>query len=407
MSQANIPRCDYSDLPREWCAHCTGAVIDAGAPRRWDDTKAPTPSPRSPLARPVVFAPRLPKKAKRPEQGCYRDGEGDWLVDVHEDDCTDGDTCRGCAPCRVDGDGNPTRHCAACRGVGVHLGTGELVCPYCVADTRADLATIEQLYALMPTEAVHHGVDSEAAALAGPVPDVGQWLAERAAAIAGGWWHGAVLEWLDPHHPLTVLGWWDMAIREDYDSPTDERVTVTGAVAYLSSQLTAIARDPHQDFPVMAKEIRTCRVHLETVGHDSRTPELGAPCPRCPADEDRKPPRLVHHRNAADTTGAQDRWVCPANGAHWWYEADYRLRVGQDHLKHARELTMSDMSKRLGIAPGTLRRWASTTRVDGEDVPPLLNACGRSADQRKLYRVADVEALRDQRASRHQESRTV
>ena len=65
----------------------------------------------------------------------------------------------------------PETHCAM-RGRCPHhvdVEVGQVTCPRCVGRTRKDLEHVELLYATMPAEAVHAGLDSEAANLAGPV----------------------------------------------------------------------------------------------------------------------------------------------------------------------------------------------------------------------------------------------
>lgn len=195
----------------------------------------------------------------------------------------------------------------------------------------------------------------------------------------------------DKHHPVTVLGWWDIAFREDYDQPSGLRITVSRAVAYLSGMLGTIAQDPEQDWPEFAREVRSCRSHLEAVLHDGEQVERGAPCPTCCDDEreegDPEPPALVLKR-AQDTSGAKDRWVCRRCKGRWTV-AEYRLRVGQDHLRYADRLTASDMLRQHRIRPGSLTGWAALGKVHKR---------GKDESGRQLYDVADAVAMRDRRA---------
>lgn len=197
----------------------------------------------------------------------------------------------------------------------------------------------------------------------------------------------------DEHHPLSVLGWWEMALREDYGPATNKRITVASAADYLDRMLHRLANDPAQDFPLFAREVATCRAHMEAVLHDSRQPERGAPCPNCPQPA----PRLSKRYDDEDRTGASDRWTCPACGS-WWSEADYRLRVGARYVEHADRLTAQQLADRLRVPIGTIRSWASPTRVsiDGArtEEPPKLKAVGRTESGQKLYPVAVAESLR-------------
>ena len=234
-------------------------------------------------------------------------------------------------PSKTDEYGDPTKHCTARRSCSVHIGRDELTCPRCIGRTRASIGWIVNLAALMPTEALSAGVHSEAANLAGPAADPEAWSWRKVAARQGVAWHVSLLEDDDEHHPLTVLGRWAMMLAEDWghDLP---RLDVATAAAYLDRNLARLANDPEQDFPLFAREIRTCRSHLESVLHNGQAAERGAPCPDCVARE-RKPQRLqrryghwceddgcekIHH---ADESG--DWWVCPQDRDHWWTHEDY------------------------------------------------------------------------------------
>lgn len=240
-------------------------------------------------------------------------------------------------PCKTDEYGDPTRHCTARRSCSVHVGDDELTCPRCIGRARASIGWIVNLSALMPTEALSAGVNSEAANLAGPAADPEAWSWRKVAARQGVAWHVSLLEDDDEHHPLTVLGRWAMMLAEDWghDLP---RLDVATAAAYLDRNLSRLANDPEQDFPLFASEVRKCRTHLESVLHNSGKLDQGAPCPSC-AEAGEKAPRLrrqfghwcedptcekVHY---ADDSG--DRWVCPRNREHYWDEAGYRQRVDE------------------------------------------------------------------------------
>jgi hypothetical protein len=253
----------------------------------------------------------------------YNQGAADYLT-------PDGE------PCRHDDDGLPTEHCTARRTCSVHIGPAELTCPRCIGRTRSDIAWVRNLAALMPTEALNTGVDSEAANLAGPAADTEAWSWRKVAARQGRAWHLSLTEDDDERHPYTVLTRWTLMLAEDYghDLPV---LNVEFAAGYLDRILAVMANDSGQDFPLMAREIRKCRAHLEAVLRNGSRPEMGVPCPDC----DKPKPRLtrtyghwcedeacekIHH---VDNSG--DRWVCPREKNHWWSEHDYRLRVADDY----------------------------------------------------------------------------
>lgn len=236
-------------------------------------------------------------------------------------------------PCRTDDDGDPTKHCTARRTCSVHIGRGELTCPRCIGRTRADLAWIVNLAALMPTAALAGGVNSEAANLAGPAADPEAWSWRKIAAKQGRAWHVSLVEDDDDEHPYLVLGRWDLMLREDYDHPSDVPVTIANAADYLGRILHIVANDPEQDWALLSKEIRRCRNHLESVLQNGREVERGAPCPTCTSEETGVGPRLVRqYGHWCDSESCErlhygdesdDRWVCPRDREHWWFHQDY------------------------------------------------------------------------------------
>lgn len=319
---------------------------------------------------------------------CTWGADRGWLSPEHLADCAEGD-CRGCRPCGKS-------HCAMRGSCANHVdhSAGIVTCAGCIGRTRTDLQAIEDRYAEIPDEAMQAGVDSEAANLAGPAASPDQVKARRKAGVhvevfappRGN--KPAIID--DPHHPYSVLGRWDMALREDYDQPTDLLVSVSRAKDYLASMLGVFAQDQPQAFEEFASDVATCRTHLESVLSDSRQPERGAPCPSCREAGEEKPARLAK-RYGSDKSGADDRWVCSTNAEHWWREADYRLRVAGDYLDHAPALTADQMHEVHGIKPGTLRKWAN-------DKPSRVDKRGYDGAGRQLYDVVQAKAARDSSA---------
>lgn len=318
------------------------------------------------------------------ESRCHHTDAGPML-NTHQADCERAD-CGGCQPC-------PEPHCTARSRCLTHIAATELTCPGCIGNTRTDIAQTVALAALMLTEAIARGINSQAANLAGPAADPATWSARqilRRRAIvdylpSDAWEYATrvLIEDDDSQHPLLVLGRWEMMLREDWGPETDERLTVASAADYLDRNLARLANDPAQDFPLFAAEIRACRTHLEAVLHDSRQPEKGAPCPNCTTDQQRGP--ALHKRyDDDDATGASDVWLCKRCDS-WWSEADYRLRVGARYLQHADRLTADQIHAEYRIPPGTLRRWASEGKVGRR---------GTDDSGRQLY---DVQNALDQR----------
>ena len=91
--------------------------------------------------------------------------------------------------------------------------------------------------------------------------------------------------------------------------------------------------DAEQDFPLLARELRKCRQHLEAVLHNDERAERGAPCPECTSETTGVGPRLTRHyphwcddpeccrEHVEDDS--DDEWVCPRNPAHTWSQAAY------------------------------------------------------------------------------------
>jgi hypothetical protein len=258
-----------------------------------------------------------------------------WDRDA-EDYLTDG------KPCKRDEYGDPTRHCTARRTCSQHVGWNEITCARCLGRTRQNIRRVVDLAPLMLTVALGTGVNSEAANLAGPATDPEAWTWRKVAARQGRAWHASLIEDDDEHHPYSVLTRWQMMLSEDYGHPLPERMSITGAAAYLDRNLGRIAQDEHQDFALLAREIRTCRHHLESVMRNSTRPERGAPCPAC-ADQrpEQAAPRLTRTyghwcddldcRRLHYDDDSDDVWTCPRDRGHWWTEADYRRWVADWH----------------------------------------------------------------------------
>lgn len=243
-------------------------------------------------------------------------------------------------PCKRDDYGDPTHHCTARTSCSQHVGEGELTCARCLGRVRATIRRIADLAPLMMPVALGAGVDSEAAMLAGPAADAEAWSWRKVAAAQGRAWHVSLIEDDDEHHPYTVLTRWEFMLREDYDQPRDDATSITSAAAYLDRTLGRVAQDDGQDFPLLAREMRKCRTHLESVMRDSNTLERGAPCPDChERNPDAPAPRLTRmyahwcedadceRFHFADDSG--DAWICPRG--HEWDHESYRLRVRDWH----------------------------------------------------------------------------
>lgn len=268
-----------------------------------------------------------------PAPACYRDRHNGvrFQRQQHRPDCTD-PNCRGCLPCAQ------RTHCTATKTCSWHIPEGTSTCGRCLARTRRDLRWIGDLAPLMLTAAMSGGVDSEAANLAGPAVDAEAWSWRKAAARSGLTWHVSLVEEDDEHHPLRVTQTWATTLASEYGQ-APALGTVTECVAWLDRHLHRIAQDDEQDFPLLTRELRRCRQHLEAVLHNDDRPERGAPCPDCTNEDTGVGPRLVRlfahwctdpncerlHSDNAD----RDVWQCPRIDTHSWSHGMYEAYVAE------------------------------------------------------------------------------
>lgn len=244
--------------------------------------------------------------------------------------------CAGCEPC-------PRRHCGTCG----HRHVDELTCPDCVGEAREHLTTIRAGADKMLAEAVHRGVESEAAHLEGPTAQPEAWRQRRR--------HG-----FRPHaddvvgetHPLWILGTWDLLVTEHYGHHRAGRVSITSAAAYLDANLSDLAQDGDFAFEDLARDLRACSAHVEDVLHDGDQADTGAPCMKCGVPLERTWGKLQ----------AYDGWRCP-KCRESSTEDQYRFAVMQLHREEATWLTDRDMELRTGVKAPTVRSWARSSLV--------------------------------------------
>lgn len=255
---------------------------------------------------------------------CYREVNGAYFTrNDHRHDCDDGD-CRGCSPCAG-------RHCSARKSCTWHVGETELTCGRCISVVRTDLRWIESLAALMLTQAIADGLESEAASLAGPAADPEAWTWRKVAAKQGVAWHISLIEEDDEHHPARVAGTWARMVSEDYGHDMPSNAPLSWSAGYLGRMLHRIANDDGQDFALLRAELKKCRQHLEAVLHNGTMRDRGAPCPAC-----REAGTVVrlerHYAHWCESDACErmhfaddgsDVWRCPRDKAHWWTQQGY------------------------------------------------------------------------------------
>ena len=263
----------------------------------------------------------------------------------HED-CDD-ETCRGCAPC-------PERHCQVCgrEHVTVDSKGSDQTCATCLGETREDLQLVVELSGRTLAEAVHKGVDSEAAMLAGRAIDTPEGIEawnHRAMSAAMG--RIAVLDQADERHPLWVLGTWEMLVREHLNQPSEARITVSEAARYLGEHLTRLAHDVEFAFDELARDLRRCRVHLENVLQDGERPKRSeVPCLDCGRRLERRYP----------AAGIEDVYRCP-KCERVYTQGDF-ARAKADHLSKQeaeRFVLIADAAQAIERSEFTIRTWVN------------------------------------------------
>ena len=226
------------------------------------------------------------------------------------------------------GDSCPERHCGTCG----HRHVEQLTCPECVGQAREDIGEIVKLDAKMLTEAVHKGVESEAAMLDSAPADPSAWRQRR----RYGYRDGAEVRTKDggivgENHPLWVLGTWDLLVTEHYGHHRTQRVTVERAAKYLGANLTDLAQDADFAFEDLARDVRQCRAHLEAVLHDQNLGDIAnVGCFECGEKLERK---VIDRKPATKKSpevlgGFDDKWTCQGCRLTYTYaEYNFALRA--------------------------------------------------------------------------------
>jgi hypothetical protein len=273
------------------------------------------------------------------------------------------------------------------RCLGRHLSIHETqACARCVGHVRSDIGILGNLLRRCTTEALHLGIGSHAAWLAGPVANVEAWHHREDSALAGRIPKGWLEDNQHEYHPDWVLGCWELLVRQIYGHDLDN----LNPWRYLDEHLTRIAQDPGIDFELLSRNLHQSRTMLEAALHDQQGPETGAPCPTCTRP-------LVKVYDVEDTTGEGDRWNCKTCKT-WRSDEDYRMYVEHQFLGEATSLTASQIKAQYGIPEGTVRRWAAVTSdTDGNPVPARIRKRGHNDLGLQLYDVADVKTQIERR----------
>ena len=294
----------------------------------------------------------------------------------------------------------PERHCLSCGRV-----HAEVTCPECLATARGDLLDIVRMcgYPLLE-EVLSKGAQSDAAMLLGPAANTEAWRYRATSAMFGRVDSAYLEDCRDEAHPLWTLGWIENEWREAFGHDDAERTTIQGAARYIGEMLHVVAGtfempDGSQppEFGNAKADCKSAGAHLEDVLSEGERDETEHRARRAGSETRADPPR----RSSWTATTTTARAPTTSGGARAASPGGVRPTTGC-----AWGPSMSSTPRRRPSPtwlPGpascrNIRRWASKTtkRIDDETVelPPKLKPSGKSRTPR-LYRVADVMALRD------------
>jgi predicted RNA-binding Zn-ribbon protein involved in translation (DUF1610 family) len=278
------------------------------------------------------------------------------------------------------------RRCQVCHRNAVTVdGRGtDQTCATCLGRTRQHIVRLEIMATALLGEALLRTLNSEAAALAGPVADVEVWSYRRLSVLGQRIDPSWLEDQVDMHHPSWVLGTWEREARLHFGqvvSPGTSKPTLTEAVEFLLGDdgrtLARLAQDPDFAFGELANDMRICHDHVERVLALEDHVDRGAPCPNCGQAELRKD---------YGTDESDDMWTCP-RCLQWWTDHDYRTRILAVYVGVAEALTASQIAEHYRVKESTIRTWVERGRVHRR---------GKDAQGRQLYDVAEVLACRDE-----------
>ena len=282
----------------------------------------------------------------------------------HQDPCRCDDRELGCLEC-------DQTHCVVCSKEHARA-----ACVTCLEAARSDLQAIGDLCLGLPAEAAQKGVQSEAMMLLGPVADPEAWRQTAMSAVRG--WLCKCIQrrqlcpslfgktcpdeaYLDDNleqdetHPLFVLAGWEQVWRDYLDHPTDEPVSIQSAARYLDMQMGYMSERLERPFDDFARDLRTCRAHLEDVLRDGiREERSQVPCVECETRLTR-----VYGDKESD-----DRWLCPR--CRRTYSDEEYARAQHFHLEHEQADRFVKVSEALGMIDRpeqTLRTWMANDKI--------------------------------------------
>lgn len=262
-----------------------------------------------------------------------------------------------CARCDFTGDlhqhdadtGHPVCFVCQRRSLTVHE---RQTCAHCVARTRADLADIENLYSRLPGVLVENripnsGANDRTGGTHEPLMPGGDALAMLAPGGAGydnssrrgNRDHVADELTSDPPSVPGLLAVHEDDWRHQLGHPAAGPPTVSGSVAYLTSQLDRMAQ-VYSEFDTFTVDMRTLRSRLQVVAGLSERPVVGADCFDCGQRLVRRyryqGDRLKPAYSSTSGPGLEDDWTCE-RCERVYTPAEYFLAV-RAQLESARDV---------------------------------------------------------------------
>lgn len=242
---------------------------------------------------------------------CHYDRTLDQRVTTeHRDDCPDPSAHRGCAPCTAP-------HCTVC-GRTHATNDQPITCPSCQRAVDQDLAELELAYDALAVEATDAGADGRLVAAA-PIPGGNAQVLRGPTVIVAAMrtYAGYTDEnYFHDHHPkdplppLAVLAQWEDTYRAWLGHSPAQVATVTGAVAYLRTQLPYLAQQTDgPDWLAFTRDIRDIRAQVERALHDDREPERGVECFECGDTLQRRWRRAVPCTHSTPARKELRRWL--------------------------------------------------------------------------------------------------
>lgn len=251
-----------------------------------------------------------------------------------------------------------------------------------VTKVARDLREIEDLSALLLTQAVHKANDrdlpgGDAMVALGNVANLEAWQNQVDTTLRVAYEHGDELPEIDDaddfEPPLQTLLFWSEQLRREHGDEYGQRPTISSEIKYLRFMLNWLwDNEPHWDD--FAKDIRKARLRLENVLYAgrrverTRVPCVNEACEKRPNLIVVRARRQFVDRHGMNELSAVDHWKCPACKQRYdvdEYERAYAKRLQSEGAE--RFVKIGDalaVLKAQGRAERTIRKWLGRCEVE-------------------------------------------